>query len=142
MKPLIVLALSLLFIASAFAQEPTASAPPCLVGQKLEFRQDDGRLFSRAISREADLCVVEVGGSTKSYYDKDWVLVKVAEPDGRVMTSTALTHPSIGRVWMPFPLDVGKTWKTEERRYSASGRINNYVDQYTVSSRNFQSSQN
>ena len=59
----------LLFVGAAFAQEPTASAPPCLVGQKLEFRQDDGRLFSRATSREADLRVVEVGGPTKSYYD-------------------------------------------------------------------------
>jgi len=55
-----VLTLTLFFVGAAFAQDQTASAPPCFVGQKLEFRYDDGGSFSRVIaSREDDLCVVD-----------------------------------------------------------------------------------
>lgn len=65
----------LISIGAAFAQDPTATAPapPCAVEQKLEFRYDDGRSFTRKITgRENDLCVVNT--ANKSYYDKDWVL--------------------------------------------------------------------
>ena len=132
MKHLIVLTLSLFLVAPAFPQDPNASAPPCLVGQKLEFRYDDGGSFSRVIaSREGDLCVV--GDSRKSYYDKDWVLVKVVEPDGKTITSALPTHPDIGEKWLPFPLTVGKTWKTQVEGPSAErGRITTYNNQFSV----------
>jgi hypothetical protein len=88
--------------------------------------------FSRVIaSHEGDLCVV--GDSRKSYYDKDWVLVKVVEPDGKTITSALPTHPDIGEKWLPFPLTVGKTWKTEVQGPSAErGRITTYNNQFTV----------
>jgi hypothetical protein len=132
MKDLIVLTLSLFFIGAAFAQDQTASAPPCFVGQKLEFRYDDGGSFSRVIaSREGDLCVVDT--ATKSYYDKDWVLIKVIERDGQTITSARPTNPDIGEKWLPFPLTVGKTWKTQVQGPSAErGRITTYNNQFTV----------
>jgi hypothetical protein len=132
MKCLRVLIIFAFFVGAAFAQDPTASAPPCLVGQKLEFRYDDGGSFSRVItSREEDLCVV--GGSRKSYYDKDWVLVKVVEPDGKTITSALPTHPDVGEKWLPFPLTVGKKWEYQRSGPSAErGRITSYNNQFTV----------
>jgi hypothetical protein len=141
MKCLRVLIVFAFFVGAAFAQDPTASAPPCLVGQKLEFRYDDGASFSRVIaSREGDLCVVlggyEIRGQsndeTKIYYDKDWVLVRL-EVDGQTITSALPTHPLVGEKWLPFPLTVGKTWKTQYRTPSVtSGRMNLYNNWFTV----------
>lgn len=106
-------------IGVAFAQDPTASAPLCPVGQKLEFRYDDGRSFSSTASREDDLCVVNTD-STKFYYDQGWVLVKVVEPNGKIRVEwEPFTHTEIGRVWMDFPFQVGRTWtrnRTKTRR--------------------------
>jgi hypothetical protein len=122
-----------IFIGAAFAQDQSASAPPCPVGQKLEFRHDDGRSFSSVVSREDDLCVVNTD-SRKSYYDKDWVLVKVVEPNGKIHVGwEPFTHTEIGQVWMDFPFQVGKTWTRDRKRYrTQSGRT---VFEYTLQAR-------
>ena len=119
-------------IGAAFAQDQSASAPSCLVGQKLEFRYDNGGSFSRVIAaREGDLCVVN--SATKSYYDKDWVLVKVVEPDGRTITSASPTHSDIGEKWLPFPLALGKKWEYQRRGAPAErGAITIYQNQFNV----------
>lgn len=120
-------------IGAAFAQDPTATAPPCPVGQKLDFRYDDGRSFSSTASREGDLCVVNTD-STKAYYDQDWVLVKVVEPNGKTHVEwQPFTQTEIGRPWMDFPFQVGRTWTRDRRRYrTQSGRT---VFEYNIQQR-------
>jgi uncharacterized protein DUF3108 len=118
---------------TAFAQDQSASAPPCLVGQKLEFRYDDGRAFSREISREAELCVVNTE-STKFYYEQDWVLVKVFEPNGKIYVSwEPYTHTDIGQAWMNFPFQVGRTWNKNRNRYKTERGVR--VFDYNIQSR-------
>ena len=74
----------LISIGAAFAQDQSAPAPPCHVGQKLQFRYDDGRSFTREITaHENYLCVVKTANT--SYYDKDWLLVKLVEPTGQTI---------------------------------------------------------
>lgn len=104
------------------SKPPVAPAPPCLVGLRLEFENDDQQRFTRTITgRESDLCVV--GFSPRYYYNKDWVLVKVIEKDGQVLTSARPMRPyielrpHIEQQWLSFPLWVGKTW---DIRYSAT----------------------
>lgn len=109
-----------------------AEAPPCVVGLKLQFQYDDNRKFTREITaRDGDLCLVESG--SKSYYDKDWTLVKLVEPDGREITSSSPRQPDIGEKWLPFPLSVSKKW---ERHYSGqeavSGGVRQYQNYFTV----------
>lgn len=83
-------------------------------------------------SRDDDFCVVSTG-ATKSYYDKDWVLVKVVQPDGRTITSAQPGHADIGEKLLPFPLTVGKTWETEVRGRSAErGIVTTYQNRFTV----------
>ena len=117
---------------AAFAQEQTGGAPECRVGQKLNFRYDDGRSFTREIvSREGDSCVI--AESSKFYYDKDWVLVRVVDAKGRMITEPEPSFPEIGERWLPFPLAVGKKWDTEVRGRSAErGRVILYQNSYAV----------
>jgi hypothetical protein len=120
-------------IGAALAQDRTAPAPSCVVGQKLEFRYDDGRSFTREIaSREGELCVV-ITASAKSYYDKDWVLVKVVDRDGKTITTAQPGYADIGEKLLPFPLAIGKTWETEVRGRSAErGIVTTYQNRFTV----------
>ncbi len=75
-------------------------------------------------------------GSTKSYYNKDWVLIKVIESDGRTITSAQPGHADIGEKLLPFPLIVGKTWDTEVRGRSAErGIVVTYQNRFTVLTR-------
>ncbi|MBI2175011.1 MAG: caspase family protein [Candidatus Omnitrophica bacterium] len=111
---------------------PMAPSPPCTVGLVLQFQYEDGRRFTRIItSREGELCVI--GVQKRSYYDKDWVLVKIVEQDGNVISTPRPEDPLIGDKWMPFPLEVGKTW---EREFDGlSGRTKrpiHYSNYYTV----------
>jgi len=119
-------------VGTAFAQDHAGVAPPCRVGQKLNFRYDDGRLFTREIlSREGDLCVITE--SSKFYYDKDWVLVRVVDAKGRMITEPEPSFPEVGERWLPFPLAVGKTWETEVRGRSAERqRVIVYQNSYSV----------
>lgn len=108
-----------------------APAPPCAVGLNLVLQLDDGRRTGwRITAREGDLCVVTFG--VRYYYDRDWVLVKVVETDGTVLTAPRPRYSRIGEKWLPFPLEVGKEW---EEWYSATdlrGRVGNYRNFFSV----------
>ena len=122
-----------IFIGAAFAQDQSASAPQCFVGQKLEFRHDNGASLTReTITREGELCVVK-NESTTFYYDKDWVLVKVVDRNGRTITAAESSQPDIGEKWLHFPLAVGKTWDRDYQGRSAErNRLIQYQNRYTV----------
>ena len=77
------------FFGTAFVQNPTATAPPCQVGQKLQFRYDDGRSFTREITLEGKQpCVVKTASTF--YYDKDWLPVKLVERTVRLADGSEL----------------------------------------------------
>lgn len=104
---------------------PAALAPPCIVGLRLQFQLDDGRPFTRAVlSREGELCVIVLG--KRYYYDKDWVLRKVVERDGNVITKPQPLEPLIEEKWLPFPLSVGQTWESERYMGDFFGRVGRY----------------
>lgn len=108
------------------AKTGIAPAPPCVVGLRLRFQYVDGGNFTRAItSRQGDMCVI--GSTSRSYYDKDWVLVKQVDRDGNEITSWRPLNPLVGQKWLDFPLSVGKTWET---RFTSTG--GSYINYFTV----------
>lgn len=110
-------------------KNPVAPSPPCTVGLMVQFQYEDGRPFTRTItSRDGELCVI--GAQRRSYYDKDWVLVKIVERDGNVISKPWPQDPLIGEKWMPFPLEVGKTWEREYHGLSAKGKRPTYYSNY------------
>lgn len=114
----------------ALKQPPTAPAPACVVGLRLQFRYDDGSTFRWQISgREGELCIV--GVRRPAYYDKNWVLVKQVEEDGQAITSARPTHPLIQAKWLDFPLAVGKKWEKQFTQWQ-SGSNYHYTSAYTV----------
>lgn len=108
---------------------PVAPSPPCTVGLMVQFQYEDGSPFTRTItSRDGELCVI--GAQRRSYYDKDWVLVKIVERDGNVISKPRPEDPLVGEKWMPFPLEVGKTWEREYHGLSAKGKRPTYYSNY------------
>ena len=84
---IIVLLLSNLAAATSHDSASSAVAPPCTVGLQHTFTYKNNRTFTRTVSKQVgELCVVG-----NSYFDKQWVLVKLIAPDGREITFAG--HP-------------------------------------------------
>lgn len=108
-----------------------APAPPCAVDLNLVLQLDDGRRAGwRITGREGELCVVTFG--VRYYYDRDWVLVKVVETDGTVITAPRPRYPRIGEKWLPFPLEVGKEWEESYTATDRYGGVGNYRNFFSV----------
>ncbi|MBI4490418.1 MAG: hypothetical protein HY694_15150 [Deltaproteobacteria bacterium] len=115
------------------ARTGIAPTPPCVVGLRLRFQYADGGNFTRAITaRQGDLCVI--GSTSRSYYDKDWVLVKQVDRDGNEITSASPLNPLVAQKLLDFPLSVGKTWETSYFASASSGRVYYFTNYFTVQS--------
>ena len=125
---ILVLLLSNLAAATSHENASSAVAPPCTVGLQHTFAYRSNRTFTRTVKQVGELCVVG-----NSYFDKDWVLVKLIAPDGREITSPDLQFPQIGKEWLSFPLVVGKEWQHSVRTLQQITRaVRSYVDWYKV----------
>jgi len=111
------------------AKNPMGPAPSCRVGASWTLRYDDGGRFVRRITgRNGDVCSVG-----KSFYDKEWVLIKQLGPNNEEITAPTLEQPLIGKKWMPFPISVGSEWRVEFRTKPAGLRnVSFYTDTFDV----------
>ncbi|MBI4490416.1 MAG: hypothetical protein HY694_15140 [Deltaproteobacteria bacterium] len=111
-----------------------ATAPSCRAGAVLAFQWEDGTAFTKVAGKEGELCVLRRGQSSY-YFDREWVLVKVA---GK--RETAFSRPRspfidehvVGEKWMPFPVTLGQKWKRQFKAQSSAGRIVDAVSSFTV----------
>jgi hypothetical protein len=111
------------------AKNPLGPAPSCRVGASWTFRYDDGARFVRRITgRNGDVCSVG-----KSFFDKEWVLLKQLGPNNEEITAPTLDQPLIGKKWMPFPISVGAEWRVEFRTKPTGFRnVSFYTDTFDV----------
>jgi flagellar biosynthesis GTPase FlhF len=111
------------------AKNPIGLAPSCRVGANWTFRYDDGGRFVRRITgHNGDVC--NVG---KSFFDKEWLLLKQLGPNNEEITAPTLDQPLIGKQWMPFPISVGSEWRVEFRtKPTGSRNVSFYTDTFDV----------
>jgi hypothetical protein len=111
-------------------RNPTAVAPPCSVGLRHVFQYQEGDQWTRRINRrEGELCVIG-----RSYFNKDWTLVKQISEDGKEeITASRPDYPRVGEKWLPFPLAVGKEWRVNYRaRVGAAAGVGSYANYFNV----------
>lgn len=105
---------------------PTAPSPPCIVGLRLDLQNEAGGYSSRTIARDGELCVYI--STANNYYDENWTLVKIVNPDGGIYGPES---PLIGKRLLAFPIWVGKSW---EDVYSFPAGRMSYTIRYVVQS--------
>jgi hypothetical protein len=101
--------------AAADCGEPVA-APKWQVGDTWRFQDELGGENRQTVTgMEAGLVRIEVariGGNTIQFWDTEYVLRKVIEPDGTVVDRPTPTRwVFLGQKMLDFPLQVGKTWR-------------------------------